>query len=112
MVDEIGLPGLEENELQVVTSDVEKKTFMSVWVISLEKFSGEYFPEKLHDMDWIGYTGSISKSYKTIDANCVRMMSIWSTQVSSFLKQKFESDDSNLNDIWIGLKDEYPAIVE
>lgn len=31
---------------------------------------------------------------------------------SSSLEQKFEAEDFNLNDFWIGLKDEYPIIVE
>lgn len=98
---------LNENELQV-TTDVEKN--IKEHLISLTKSLKEYFPEKLQDMDWVqnpfaNYTKpsmlTVTEYENLIDIKC-----------SSSLKLKFESENFDLNDFWIGLKDEYPAIVE
>lgn len=70
----------------------------------------KYFPEKLQEMNWLknpfaNYTKpsmlTLSEYENLIDIKC-----------SSSLKQKFNSYDFKPNDFWIGLKDEYPAIVE
>lgn len=98
---------LEENELGV-TSDVEKNIIEHL--INLEKSLKDYFPEKLQDIDWV--QNPFTKHTKPTMLTVSEYENLIDIKCSSLLKQKFESEDSNLNDFWIALKDEYPAIVE
>ena len=98
---------LEENELGV-TSDLEKNIIEHL--INLEKSLKDYFPEKLQDIDWV--QNPFTKHTKPSMLTVPEYENLIDIKCSFLLKQKFESEDSNLNDFWIALKDEYPAIVE
>jgi len=98
---------LKENELQV-TSDVEKD--IHEHLISLKKSLKEYFLEKLQDMSWL--QNLFANHTKPSMLTASEYKNLIDIKCSSSLKQKFEAEDFNLIDFWIGLKDEYPAIVE
>lgn len=98
---------LEENMLQV-TSDDERSIHQNL--VTLKKSLEEYFPEKMDDIDWV--QNPFANYSKPSMLTVPEYENLIDIKCSSLLKQNFESEDSNLNTFWVGLKDEYPAVAE
>lgn len=99
---------LEKNELQV-TSDVEKCIYEHL--MALNKSLEEYFPEKnLQDIDWVQNPFLVHRKPSTLTAT--EYEALLDIKCSSSLQQKFNSEKTNLDEFWIGLKNEYPEVVE
>ncbi|CAK1590342.1 unnamed protein product [Parnassius mnemosyne] len=97
---------LKENELRV-SSDVEKN--IHEHLTSLTKSLHEYFPEQLQDMDWV--QNPFVNHTKPSMLSVSEYENLIDIKFSSTLKQKYEEGTFDLNAFWIGLKDEYPEIV-